>query len=152
MCKIPLVWNISLRRPHGGGPLEVQYVWSVFKYVIVSYIVRPLYEFHSQWNLQSNIKNPVKAQKHGELFHASWNLQLYLVLRQGSVEHPPKKYVSYRVEGHKKQRAQKQRQLQTTNNARRQQQSLQAMKLLRQQQQTTTTTTTTTTCVRRNVS
>ncbi len=105
MCKIPLVWNISLRRPHGGGPWEVQSVWSVFKSVMVSYIVRPLYEFHSQWNLQSNIENPVNTQKHGELFHASWNLKLYLVLRQVSVEHPPKKYVSYRVEGHKKQRA-----------------------------------------------
>jgi hypothetical protein len=41
----------------------------------------PLYEFHSQWNLQSNIENPVNTQKHGELFHASWNLKLYLVLR-----------------------------------------------------------------------
>jgi hypothetical protein len=106
MCKIPLVWNISLRRPHGGGPWEVQSVWSVFKSVMVSYIVRPLYEFHSQWNLQSNIENPVNTQKHGELFHASWNLKLYLVLRQGMIEHSPKKYVSYRVEGHKKQRAQ----------------------------------------------
>jgi hypothetical protein len=114
MCNIPLVWNFSLRRLRGSRAWKVQSVWSVFKYVMVSYIGRLMYGFHSLWNLQSNFENPLNTQKHGELFHSSWNLQLFLVLRLRWVLLPPKKYVSYRVEDHKNQRAQKQRQLQPT--------------------------------------
>ena len=82
------------------------------------------YKFHSQWNLQSNFEDPLNTQKHGKLFHASWNLKLSPVLRlELRYFHPPQKYVSYCVEGHKKQQAQKQCQLRTMNDAR----SLQAI-------------------------
>ncbi len=62
-------------------------VWSVFKYAMVSYmgtessvgydIPLPM----ELQNLQSNFENPLNTQKHGELFHASWNLKLSQVLR-----------------------------------------------------------------------
>jgi hypothetical protein len=113
MCKIPLVWNFSLRRQRGSRYWEVQSAWSVFEYVMVSYIQSLLYEFHSQWNLQSNFENPLNTQKHGELFHASWNLKLSQVLRLGWVLHPTQKYVSYCVEGHRNFRNKKEFELTT---------------------------------------